>query len=768
MDPNISTRDLIPLQQRVTDPNKSKNMDKRILRNPDYDEGICNLSFDNNECGANLHQAIQANREMAKTAIPVVTESFNKAPLGSGLQNRRGKKHMDVRARLSSLWQPRRRLGIPIPFLRDKFRPKSRSDKISISTPVEEDEPTDDRGDDRGDDRETWSRKADFILSVVGFVVDLGNVWRFPYICYKNGGGSFLIPYFLMMVFLGMPLFYMELALGQYQRAGAISVWLRICPMFCGIGYGICVVSTLVGAYYNTIISWAFYFLISSFRSEVPWGLCNQTWNTPDCVTVDGTGNASNSSQSSAEEYFERQVLELQKSTGIDDLGSVKWSLALCLLLTFLIIYFSLWKGIKQSGKVVWVTATAPYVFLIILLVRGCMLPGALEGITYFLNPQFETLLTAQIWIDAAAQTFFSLGPGFGVLLALSSYNKFNNNCFSDAVLTTSINCVTSLLAGLVVFSMLGYMADLQHTTIDQVAVDGPGLVFVAYPEAIATFAGSQFWAVLFFFMLITLGLDSSFGGLESAVTAMCDQFPNLKANRPIVLGVQLGLCFLIGLSTVTYGGSYVVYLLDVHAAPTAVIFFCFVEVVAVNWVYGFDKFSSDIKAMLGYAPGVFIRVCWVVICPLALLALLVVTVYKYEKMTMGPYVYPDWSNWLGWCVSCSSMLCVPGFMIYWFITSKGNFKQKLLLMVHPVDLPTPAPKEIVLTAQQSNTDEHFKQGRTSDFSEHFENEKTFQMEEVRIKKERREKKETKVEEEHNTGQEEPEANSSKSNNEVI
>ncbi|PNJ62603.1 SLC6A2 isoform 4, partial [Pongo abelii] len=131
--------------------------------------------------------------------------------------------------------------------------------------------------------RETWGKKIDFLLSVVGFAVDLANVWRFPYLCYKNGGGAFLIPYTLFLIIAGMPLFYMELALGQYNREGAATVW-KICPFFKGVGYAVILIALYVGFYYNVIIAWSLYYLFSSFTLNLPWTDCGHTWNSPNCT----------------------------------------------------------------------------------------------------------------------------------------------------------------------------------------------------------------------------------------------------------------------------------------------------------------------------------------------------------------------------------------------------------------------------------------------------------------------------------------------------
>ncbi|KAK7830102.1 hypothetical protein U0070_003557 [Myodes glareolus] len=158
----------------------------------------------------------------------------------------------------------------------------------------------------RQGERETWGKKMDFLLSVIGYAVDLGNIWRFPYICYQNGGGAFLLPYTIMAIFGGIPLFYMELALGQYHRNGCISIWRKICPIFKGIGYAICIIAFYIASYYNTIIAWALYYLISSFTDRLPWTSCQNSWNTGNCTDYFSQDNVTWTlhSTSPAEEFY--------------------------------------------------------------------------------------------------------------------------------------------------------------------------------------------------------------------------------------------------------------------------------------------------------------------------------------------------------------------------------------------------------------------------------------------------------------------------------
>ncbi|OWR46493.1 high-affinity octopamine transporter [Danaus plexippus plexippus] len=448
------------------------------------------------------------------------------------------------------------------------------------------------------DGRETWGTGADFLLSIIGFAVDLANVWRFPYLCYRNGGGAFLIPYTLMLVFGAVPLFYMELILGQYNRQGPITLW-KICPLFKGVGFCAVMVAFYVSFYYNVIIGWAFYFLVSSARSELPWVHCDNSWNTEQCWDA-ARLNATNRTDipyqgplshfTPASEFFHRAVLEMQHSEGLNDLGLPKWQLAVCLGVVYFTLYLSLFKGVKSSGKVVWMTATMPYVVLSILLARGLLLPGATRGIAYYLHPELTRLKDTQVWVDAAVQIFYSVGAGFGVHLSYASYNTFHNNCYRDCLVTTLVNCFTSFFSGFVIFTYLGFMSHKQGVPISSVATEGPGLVFQVYPEAVATLPGASLWAMLFFFMLIMLGLDSGMGGLECVITGLLDQARACGASRlrreHFTLAVVC-LSFCVACINVTPGGIYMFHLLDTYAAGISLLCSALFEAVAVSWFYG-------------------------------------------------------------------------------------------------------------------------------------------------------------------------------------
>uniref|UniRef100_W5NBF9 Transporter n=1 Tax=Lepisosteus oculatus TaxID=7918 RepID=W5NBF9_LEPOC len=553
-------------------------------------------------------------------------------------------------------------------------------------------------------ERETWTRQMDFIMSCVGFAVGLGNVWRFPYLCYKNGGGVFLIPYILIVLVGGIPIFFLEIALGQFMKAGSINVW-NIAPLFKGLGYASMVIVFFCNTYYIMVLAWGFYYFVQSFTATLPWSSCDNPWNTETCIEIfrhdechNGTiGNSSFGNMTCEElasgrspiiEFWENKVLNI--SEGLDYPGAMNWEVMLCLLATWVIVYFCVWKGVKSTGKIVYFTATFPYVVLIILLVRGVTLPGAYDGILYYIKPNWSKLGEAQVWIDAGTQIFFSYAIGLGALTALGSYNRFNNDCYKDAFVLALINSGTSFFAGFVVFSILGFMASEQGVDISKVAESGPGLAFIAYPKAVSLMPVAPLWAALFFFMLLLLGLDSQFVGVEGFVTGILDLFPGkyyMRWRREIAVAICCSLCFIIDLSMVTQGGMYVFQLFDYYSASGMTLLWqAFWECVVVSWVYGADRFMDDIARMIGYRPFPWIKWCWSFITPCVCMGIFLFHLLNYKPLTYNNvYVYPWWGEVIGWCMALSSMLCIPTSLVYKLFRAKGTFRERFTQLTKPV-----------------------------------------------------------------------------------
>uniref|UniRef100_A0A8C6XN26 Transporter n=1 Tax=Naja naja TaxID=35670 RepID=A0A8C6XN26_NAJNA len=285
---------------------------------------------------------------------------------------------------------------------------------------------------EKPDARPTWGSKAQYILAQVGFSVGLGNVWRFPYLCHQNGGGSFLLLYLLLLFIIGIPLFFLELAAGQIIRQGSIGVWKHISPRLIGIGFASCVVCSFVALYYNVIMAWSLFYLGSSFQFPLPWSDCPGAENETATVTE------SECMDSSPTIYFwNRKALHITNS--IEESGGLDPALTGCLFAAWMLVCLAMIKGIKSSGKVLYFSSLFPYMVLLCFLVRALLLEGAADGIKIMFTPKLSIWGDMQVWRQAATQVFFALGLGFGTIIAYSSYNPQHNNCHIDGLLKGGI-----------------------------------------------------------------------------------------------------------------------------------------------------------------------------------------------------------------------------------------------------------------------------------------------------------------------------------------
>ncbi|XP_034730804.1 sodium- and chloride-dependent transporter XTRP3-like [Etheostoma cragini] len=571
--------------------------------------------------------------------------------------------------------------------------------------------------------RPSWDNPLQFVLACVSYAVGLGNVWRFPYLCQMHGGGGFLIPYFIMLILEGIPLFYLELAIGQKMRLGSIGAWTAISPYLGGVGLASVVTSVYLCLYYNVINAWSFWYLFHSFQSVLPWADCpinsNRTGFIEECETATST-----------QYFFYRQTLDI--SSSIEENGGIHTGQALCLLLAWGITYMFIVRGVKSTGKVVYFTSTFPYVVLLVYLIRGVTLHGAINGVVYMFTPKMEQLANPTTWINAATQIFFSLGLGFGTLIAFASYNQYNNNFERQAIVVSLINSGTSIFASIVTFAIYGFKATVNYEnclertrllllntfslaedsiTVDSLsgwidelnttypeqfaeltnkledcnlereldtAVEGTGLAFIVYSEAIKNMPVPQLWSVLYFFMLLLLGMGSMLGNVTAIITPLRDFKLVSNMSNELLNGLVCVFCLLLGLGFTTTSGNYWFTMFNDYGANFSLLFIVLIEVISVSYIYGIRRFEKDIEDMLGYRPNWYWKIMWAGVSPLLLITLFIVYIVNYIQG--GTPTYQAWNKELGKSVETeypvfaqvfiglllvSSVSCVPLTALY-------------------------------------------------------------------------------------------------------
>lgn len=530
-------------------------------------------------------------------------------------------------------------------------------------------------------ERGNWGRSIEFVLTCIGFAVGLGNVWRFPFLTFQNGGGAFLIPYVLMLFLCGIPLFFLELSFGQFASLGPLSIWNKLSPIFKGVGISLLILCICINLTYGFLLATILYFLFASMTSDLPWSHCENRWNTRLCAEAELIKNktilneflereniTNEQIKTPSEEYYYNEVLQI--SRGIDEAGPVVWQLASCLFICWAITYLALIKGISSLGKVVYFTSTFPYVMLIVMIGRGATLDGSLEGVTYYLKPDVTRLVEANVWSAAASQILYSISCCSGGLIAMASFNKFHNNVIRNTYIIPFINCGTSVLAGFAIFSVLGFMAKIKDVNIRDVAASGPGLVFVVYPEGLSHMNGAPIWSVLFFLMMLVLGLSTHFSQCETMISCLVDEFPEYLRTNPdrqlICRALSCTACFVLSLPMVTQGGFYLFTLADEYTTSFPRLIIGMGEITGMVWVYGLNRFCEDVEMMVGQKPNKYFKASLFIVMPFIIMAILLFKFITFEHISLfnGEYMYPAWGD----ALAVIMLVGVVAPMPLWFI----------------------------------------------------------------------------------------------------
>ncbi|MCK4887124.1 MAG: sodium-dependent transporter [Planctomycetes bacterium] len=472
--------------------------------------------------------------------------------------------------------------------------------------------------------RENWGSRGGFVLAAVGSAVGLGNIWRFPYEAYSNGGGAFLIPYIIAMVVVGIPMLIMEFSLGHFTQLAAPGAFRQVSKRSEFVGWWPIILCCIIVCYYSVVLAWCLNYLVFSFYQVVPWA-------------------------EDAKAFFFDNYL---KFNGSFSLGNIRWSVVVSLFVVWLAMYFSIFRGVGWIGKMVMWAVPLPCLMLLILTIRGLTLEGAVQGLEYYLEPDWESLKNVVVWRHAFGQVFFSMTVAFGVMVTYASFLHRKSDINNNALIVGIADLAVSFIAGIAVFATMGSLAVKQGVEVSQVLdkSQGPGLAFVAFPAALSNLPATQFFSVLFFTALILLGINSAFSMTESILASLCDKtgWPS-KWVLPALSVVGFGF----GIFFTTEGGLSWLGTIDGFVNGTwGIVLVGLVECIAIGWFYKLHVLRRHANARSDWQIGLWWE--WLIkyIIPLVLGSLFIWSLYDDFTKEGGLIINNDgqaiWPNIVG------------------------------------------------------------------------------------------------------------------------
>ncbi|HIF9337395.1 TPA: sodium-dependent transporter [Photobacterium damselae] len=466
--------------------------------------------------------------------------------------------------------------------------------------------------------REQWGSRAGFILAAVGSAIGLGNIWRFPYMAYENGGGAFFIPYLFAMLTAGIPFMIMEFTLGHKLRSAAPRAFAKLGGKYEWLGWFQVFIAAVIAVYYVAVIGWAISYLGFSFKQS--WG-------------------------SDTNAFFFSEYLKLGEHSP-SQLGGFQLHIAIPMMIawaiTFAAIYSGVKGGIERASKIM-----MPLLFIMVLglITRVVFLPGALDGLNYLFQPDFSKILDAKVWSAAYGQIFFTLSVGFAIMIAYSSYLPSKSDINNNAFMTVLINCGFSITAGALIFAVLGYMAQEQAKPLTEVVSAGVGLAFVTIPAAINLLPAPYILGPLFFLALVVAGLSSHISIIEAVTSAVIDK---LNWSRKKAATVVCGTGFIVSMAFATNGGLLLLDLVDYFINNVALLSSCLLELLIVGWLVKIADIRQYANSISDFTIGKWFELCIRFISPIMLAIILVTNLYKTLAEGYGGYDMSDLLT-LGW-----------------------------------------------------------------------------------------------------------------------
>ena len=493
--------------------------------------------------------------------------------------------------------------------------------------------------------KEEWKSRYGFLLAAIGSSVGLGNIWRFPYLTYDNGGGAFLFLYFFALITAGIPILILEFTIGHKFKGSAPLVFARINKKWEFFGWWQVLISAVISIYYSVVIAWAINYFFYAF---------NLSWGT-DTIN-----------------FFLKNFLGI--SSAPFDLNGLRLNIAAATIFVWIFSYIVLNSGIKRGIEFVnkFLMPTL-FIIMIIIVIRGIFLPGASIGLNLLFTPDFSKIFDGGAWVDAYGQVFFSLSVAFAIMITYSSYLPKSADITNNAFITGLMDCGFCLLSATAVFSVIGFMAYKSGGVIPE-NLSGVFLAFATIPEAINQMPYfSILIGILFFLAIIFAGFTSEISIIETVISAFMDK---LHRPRKVITAIYCTFGCIISLLFTTGGGLLILDIVDHFINNFGIVLSGFLEVLLLGWFFNTTILKKHANAVSDIKVGVWWDAFIKYVTPFILFMTLCLNFYTDIVKPYGGYSI-NALLYLGWCVVIFTILLSYLLAkLQWY--DKNIFKEQL------------------------------------------------------------------------------------------
>ena len=465
------------------------------------------------------------------------------------------------------------------------------------------------------DNRESWSARSGFILAAIGSAVGLGNIWRFPYVAYENGGGAFLVPYLIAIFAAGLPLLFSDYAVGHKFRKAPPTAYKKLMNSE-ALGWWQVMVTLVIGIYYASVLSWAGSYMYYSIGQQ--WG-------------------------ANTEDFFFKSYLANGEGLAMGFVPTLFFGLVIVWAVVMFILYGGVRRGVELANKIFMPLLVILFSILVIQAIR---LPGAAEGLNAFFTPNWDAMTNYKVWLAAFGHIFFSLSVGFGIMLTYASYLNKKANMTGSGVVVALANSSFEILAGIGVFAVLGFMAQSSGVPVKEVVSGGIGLAFIAFPKIISSMgAGGDLFGFLFFASLVVAGITSMVSILQVPIAAFQDKFGWSKNKAVTIIGGVSAVISTILFST--HSAITFVDIIDYFANNIGIVGGGLLSIILVSWFRRplMKQLQDHVNQYSSIKLGAGWNFLLSVITPLSLLVALGLTIKAV--LTEGYGGYPSSTLWL-------------------------------------------------------------------------------------------------------------------------